>query len=103
MLNAWDDQHQFIKVGGARTSLSDMAMMIAPDGVSMPATLDMLQCPHTHQRVVLATLFGIDHPTAMLMKELNVEIMEREMELYEYNPRAQGLKDCLLASITRWV
>ena len=54
-------------------------------------------------RVVLVTLFGPYHPIALEMRDVNTEIMEREMELEEYNPREQGLKARLTASITCWV
>ena len=63
----------------------------------------MAQEGHTQVSVVLAKLFGADYPTIMVMKEVNVEIMERKMEIEEYNPHDRGLKDRLPAYITCWV
>ena len=75
---------------------------MAPDIVSLPDTLAMEQGANTQLGVVLVTLSGPDHPTALPMKEVNSEIMERETDLEEYNPRDQGLKASLPLSITRW-
>ena len=41
--------------------------------------------------MVLATQFGTYHPTTMAMKEVNMEIVERETDLEEYNPCERGL------------
>ena len=58
---------------------------------------------HTQLRVVLVTLFGLDDPTALAMRDANEDIMERDTELEEYNPRERGLKARLTASTTHWV
>ena len=79
-----------------------MATLAAPDGVSLPATMAIAQGSHTRLRVVLDTLFGTNHPTALEMKEVNVEIMERETDTEEYNPRDPGLKARLPVSINCW-
>ena len=39
----------------------------------------------------------------LAMRDINADIIEMETELEEYNPRDQGLKARLPASITRWV
>ena len=40
------------------------------DSVSLLSTLAMAQGAHSRLRVVLATLFGTDHPTELDMKEV---------------------------------
>ena len=78
--------------GSAAPSLADAVTLAAPDGVSLSTTLVMAQGGHTWLRVVLATLFGTNHLTALAMKEVNAEIMERETEIEEYNPRDPGVE-----------
>ena len=41
----------------------------------------MARGAYARPRVVLATLFRTDHPTAMMMKEVNVDITERETDI----------------------
>ena len=94
-LKARAEKHQVIADGGSAPSLSDMATLTAPDGVTLPDTLAMTRGSHARLRVIPATLFGTDHPTALAMKEVNSETMERETEIEEYNPRERGLKACL--------
>ena len=101
-MKSWADQHQVIAGAGATPSLADVATLTAPDGVSLTATLAMTRGAHARLKVVLDTLFGTNHTTVMSMKEVNVDIMERETYLEDYNPRYQGLKYRLLASIPIW-
>ena len=61
--------------GSTSPSLADAATLAAPDGVSLPTTLVMAQGDHTRLSLVLVTLFGTNHPTALAMKEANVNIM----------------------------
>ena len=83
MLKARSDQHQVITGGGADPSLANMATLMAPDGVYLPATLAMAQGYHTKLMVVLVTFFGPDHPTVLAIGVVNAEIMDRETELEE--------------------
>ena len=71
LLKARADRHQVIAGGGAAPSLADAATIMAPDGVSLPATLSVSRGAHTWLRVVLVTLFGPDYPTTLEMKEVN--------------------------------
>ena len=89
--------------GGAPPTLADADTLTAPDGVSLNFNLDMAIGAHAQLMVVLATLFGPNHPTTLATKEVNVEIMERETELEEYNPRDQGFKARLPESSTCWL
>ena len=59
---------------------------MAPDGVSLPAALSIAQGGHARLSMVLVTLFITYHPTVLEIKEVKLEIMERETELKEYNP-----------------
>ena len=77
------DQNQGIADGTAAPSLSDADTLMVPCSVYLPDTLDMARGSHTCLRVVLTTLSGKNHPTTLAMKELNMEIMERETELEE--------------------
>ena len=77
VLKARSEQHQVIADSCAAPSLADMATLMAPDSVSLSATLSMVCGGHSQLRVVLATLFGPDHPTTMTMKEVKSDIMER--------------------------
>ena len=97
------NQYQVVAFGSATPSLADAAILTAPDVVSLPSTLAISQGAHTQLRVILSTLFGTDHPTVLAMKEANVEIMERETDLEEYNSCDWGLKARLPAPITHWV
>ena len=81
VLKARDNQHQVIAGGSAAPSLADADTLTAPYGVSLPVTLAMAQEAYVRLRVVLATLFRTDHPTALMMKEMNVEITERETDI----------------------
>ena len=81
VLKARTDQHQVIVVNGAEPYLDDMAKLTVPDGVFLPDTMTMVRGSHARLRVVLATLFGQDHPTVLATKDMNSEIMGREMEL----------------------
>ena len=72
MTKARDDQHQFIAGGGAAPAL---------DGFSLLATMAMSCGAHAGMRVVLVTLLGKDHPTALAMQDINAELLERETEL----------------------
>ena len=67
--------------GGATPSLSDADTLTVPDVVFLPATLAMERGYHARLSVFLTTLFGLDHLIALEMKEVNVEIMERDTEL----------------------
>ena len=75
------NQHQVIVGGGDAPSLADAATLTSPDGLYLLATLDIARGPHTQLRVVLFTLIGTYHSTTLEMKELNTEIIEREMEI----------------------
>ena len=103
VMKARSDQHQVIVDGDAASSLEDAATLMAPYGVSFLSTMAMVQGAHARLRVVLFTLLGQDYPTALAMRDINAELLEREEELEEYNRRDQGLKTRLPASITRWV
>ena len=74
VLKARADQHQAI-MGGATPYVADAATLMAPYSVSLSATLAMARGVHARMRLVLATLFGTDHPTALVMKEVNVDIL----------------------------
>ena len=103
VLKACDNQHQVITGGGAAPSQANVAMMMAPDGVSLQATLSMERGAHARLRVLLVTLFGPEHPTTLAIRDVNKEIMERETDMEEYNPRDWDLNVQLPESITCWV
>ena len=91
VLKARSDQYQIIAGGAAAPSIAGTATLTAPDSVSLPATLAIaLGGGHTQMRVVLVTLFWKDYSTTLAMKEANVEIMEKETKLEEYNPCDRG-------------
>ena len=69
----------------------------------MPANMTIAWGSHTQLRVVLVTLLGQDHYTALAMRGINTKLLEREKELEEYNPCDQGLKAHLPTPITCWV
>ena len=75
VLKSRTDQHQVITGGGAAPSLADTVTLMAPYGVSFAATLSMVQGAHMRIRLVLVTLLGQDHPTALAMRDLNEEVM----------------------------
>ena len=52
-----------------------------PDGVYLYTTLAMVQGDHKQLRVGLATLFGTDHSNMLEMKEMNIKIIQKEIEL----------------------
>ena len=83
MLEARSEQNQVIVGDGAAPYLSDADTLTASDVISLPATLAILQGDHAWLRVVLVTLVGTYHPTALEMKQVNTEIMERDMDLKE--------------------
>ena len=60
-----------------------MATLVAPDGVSLPATPEMTRGDHVRLREVLVTLLDPEQPTALVMKDANTEIMDRETEIEE--------------------
>ena len=91
VLKVHANQHQVVVGGGTAPSPADVATLTASDDVSLSATMHMALRAHTWLRVVLVTLFRPDHPTTLARKELNTEIIEREIELEEYNPRDRGL------------
>ena len=97
------DQHMVIAGGASAPSLADADMLVAPYGLSLSATLTMAQGAHERLRVVLITLLGQDHPTTLAMSDINADLLERETELEDYNPRDKGLEAFLPASITHWV
>ena len=63
------DQHQVIMVISPAPYLDNAATLAAPDGVSLPTTLSMVRGIHIWLSVVLSTLFGANHPTALAMQE----------------------------------
>ena len=67
--------------GGATPSLSDTSALTMPDGVYLYTTLAMVQGDHKQLRVGLATLFGTDHSNMLEMKETNIKIIQKEIEL----------------------
>ena len=75
-------------------------MLTTSYGVSLSSTMTMARGDHARLRVVLFTLLGQDHPTALPTRDINSELLERETELEEYNPFDRGLKAHLPASIT---
>ena len=81
VLKTHTEQHQVISGARASPSLSDAAMLTAPDGVSLTVTMSMEQGAHSQLRVVLITLLGQDHPSALSMKDINSELLERDTEL----------------------
>ena len=81
VLESWANQHQVFAGSSAATFVADAAILMAPDGVSMLATLVMAQGSHAQLRVVMFSLFKPDHPTALEMRDVNTNIMEREIEL----------------------
>ena len=81
VLKACVDQHQVITGAGAATSLWDVAMLTAIYGVSLPSTLAMPWWGHLRLRVILVTLLGQDHPTVLVMRDVNLDLMERETKL----------------------
>ena len=103
VLKARADQHQFIAGGSAAPLLEDTNMLTALDGVSFTSTMDMAREAHTQLRMVLVTLLGQDHPTALAMRDINTDILQRGAELEEYNPWDRGLKARLPDLITLWV
>ena len=72
VLKAWADQHQVITGGGAAPYLADASTLTATDRVSLTATLLMARGGNARMRVVLSTLFGPNHLTAMSTDELNM-------------------------------
>ena len=74
-MKARTDQHQIIAGGRSIPSLDDAATLTAPDGVSLPYNLGMEWGSYARLRVVLVTIFGLDPPTTLAMKEVNTEIM----------------------------
>ena len=77
--------------------------MMDPDVVSLLATMVIEQGPHARLRVVLVTLIGQEHPNTLATRDTNAEILEKDMELEEYNTCNQGLKNRLHTQITRCV
>ena len=51
----------------------------------------------------MVTLLGQDHPTTLEMRDTNMEILEKETDLEEYNPRDRRLKARLPALIPHWL
>ena len=80
-LQACSDQHQVI--AGSATNPSYASTLTAPDGVSLMATLDMAQGSHMRLRVVLDTLLGQEHTTTQTMRDINKELLERDIDLEE--------------------
>ena len=103
VLEAHANQHHVIVGYSGAPSLDNAETLMATDGVSLIDTLTMSWGAYTRLRLVLVTLFGLDHPTAFSMRAVNVEIMERDTKLEEYNPIDRGLKARLPASITFWM
>ena len=78
VLKARSNQKQVIAGGATAPSLDGIATLTAPDRVSLPATLAMTWGDHSQLRVCLVYLFEPDHPTALAMRGVNTEIMERD-------------------------
>ena len=53
----------------------------------MSSTLSIARGAHAQLRVVIVTLLGKEHRTALTMRDINKELLDNEMELEEYNPR----------------
>ena len=103
MLKDRANQHKVVAGSGAAPFLSGAATLTAKDRVSLLATLSMAWGDHVRLRVFLFTLFIPYHSTTLTRRDVNTEIMERDIQLDEYNPRGRGLKLRLPASITCWV
>ena len=71
VLKARSDQHRFIAGDGNAPSLADAATLTAPYGVSLPATLSMVQGAYILMRVVLVILFRPDQPATLSIREVN--------------------------------
>ena len=75
VLNTQAGQHHIIAGGGAVPSLSNTTTLMVTDSVSLTDTQSMSWRAHAQLVVVLDTLFGPNHLTALVMNEINMEIM----------------------------
>ena len=81
VIKASSGQHQVFSGSSAAPSLHDAAMLMEPYGVSLLVILAIAQESHTRLKVVLVALFRQDHPTALTMRYVNTEIVERKIDL----------------------
>ena len=96
------DQHHVISGGGGAPTLADSAYLTAPDRVSLPEIVVLVQSSQNRLWVLLETLLGRDHPDAQGMDVVVLDLMNRETELWEYSPSDPSLKPNPPALLTQW-
>ena len=97
------DQHQVVSGGGSAPMLADAAHLTAPNGVTLPKTVAMVQIAHTRLRVGLDTLLGREHPATQWIEAFFLALIERDIELEEYYPHNPSLKLKLPYLLTWWI
>ena len=58
------DQHHVISSRSGAPTMADTTYLTVLDGVSLPKTLAMAHSTYMHNRLILDTLMGRDHPAA---------------------------------------
>ena len=75
------DQHQVVSGGGSAPMLADAAHLTAPNGVTLPETVAMVQIYHTRLQVGLDTLLGREHHATQWMEAVVLVLIDRDTEL----------------------
>ena len=77
--------------GAGAPSLTNVEIISAPDGVTLPRNFSMGRGQWLGTRLIVKTCFGVDHNASKVLREFGEEMSARETELEEYVPRDSDL------------
>ena len=81
------DRYAMVASRTGGPSLSNVEILLAPDGVTLPRNFSMARGPWLRTRLVVATCFGVDHNASEGIQNFGEELSAWETELEEYIPR----------------
>ena len=85
--------------GAGSPSLSDVEILSAHDGVTLPRNFSMACRQWLRTQLIVRTCFGVDHNASDGVKEFCEEMLARETELGDYTPHDSALRPQITALI----
>ena len=71
------DRYAMVSSGTGASSLADVEILSAPDGVTLPQNSSMARRQWLRTQLIVGTCFGVDHNTLEGLKDFGAEISAR--------------------------
>ena len=72
------DRYAMVASGAGAPSLTDVEILSAPDGVTLPRNFSMARGKWLRTRLIVGYCFGVDHNASEGLRELGKEMSARE-------------------------